>query len=119
MSLTVAGALSGALPDSLRLACALLFSYVGGLIPTAVMSGGPVHARSPQHIGTTQGMIMQASQFGQFFGPLLIALVAQRLGGWSASIGAMLAFGALCVLSGMHVGRFERRLTHPDTAGAR
>lgn len=116
MSLTVAGALSGALPDALRLASALLFSYVGGFIPTAVMAGGPVHARSPQHIGTTQGMIMQASQFGQFAGPLLIALAAQRLGGWSASLVAMLAFGVLCVLSGVAVGRFEKRLALPEAA---
>ena len=119
MCLAAIGALSAALPDALRLACVLAFSMVGGLIPTAVLSGGPVHARSPQHIGTTQGMIMQASQFGQFFGPLLIALAAQRLGGWSASIGTILMFAALCAGAGLAVGRFERLLARPGQSAAR
>ena len=110
MGVTAGGALSAVLPDAMRLASVLAFSFLGGLIPTAVLSGGPVHARSPQHIGTTQGMIMQASQFGQFFGPLLIALAAQSLGGWSASLTSMLAFATVCAVAGLAVGRFEKRL---------
>ncbi len=107
MALTAAVAFSAGLPDTVRLACVLAFSLVGGVIPAAVLAGGPVHARSPQHIGTTQGMIMQGAQLGQFFGPLFVALAAQRFGGWSASLGVMLAFAALAAASGWAVGRFE------------
>lgn len=112
MAITAAIALSVALPDGIRLASVLLFSLIGGLIPAAVLAGGPVHSRSPQHIGTTQGMIMQGAQVGQFFGPILVALAAQSLGGWSASLGAFLALAALAALAGFVAGRFENRLPH-------
>ncbi len=119
MALTAACGLSAGLPDPARLASVLVFSLVGGMIPAAVLAGGPVHARSPQHIGTTQGMIMQGAQLGQFFGPLLVALAAQGLGGWSASLGVMLSFAALAALAGLVVGWFESRLAAPDPATAR
>ena len=119
MAITAACALSVALPDAIRLSSVLVFSLIGGLIPAAVLSGGPVHARSSQHIGTTQGMIMQGAQLGQFFGPLFVALAAQQLGGWSASLGVMLAFAAFAAFFGLIVGRFEDRLAAPATLPAR
>ena len=119
MALTATCALAAALPDALRLASVLAFSLLGGLIPAAVLGGGPVHARSPQHIATTQGMIMQGAQLGQFFGPLFVALAAQGLGGWSASLGVMLAFAAVAAVAGLVVGRFELRLAPAQHGAAR
>ncbi len=119
MALTASGALAAALPDPLRLTCVLLFSLLGGVIPAAVLAGGPVHARSPQHIGTAQGMIMQGAQIGQFFGPLFIALAAQGLGGWSAALWIMLAFAAVAAFAGLAVGYFERRLAPVPEAPTR
>ena len=119
MALTATCALAAALPDTLRLASVLAFSLLGGMIPAAVLGGGPVHARSPQHIATTQGMIMQGAQLGQFFGPLFVALAAQGLGGWSASLGVMLVFAAGAALAGLVVGRFELRLAPPSPSAAR
>jgi MFS transporter, DHA1 family, inner membrane transport protein len=119
MALTAACALWTLLPDALRLASVLAFSLLGGTIPAAVLGGGPVHAPSPEHIGTTQGMIMQGAQLGQFFGPMLVAIAAQSLGGWSASLGVMLAFAAACAIAGLVVGRFEQRPAAPAHSGAR
>ena len=119
MALTATSALASGLPDALRLASVLLFSLVGGMIPAAVLSGGPVHARSPQHFGTAQGLIMQGAQIGQFFGPMLVAMAAQGLGGWSASLGIMLALSATAAAAGVVVGRYERRLARPPVSPAR
>ena len=119
MALTASGALSATLPDALRLASLLAFSMLGGLIPAAVLAGVPVHAPTPQHIGTTQGMIMQASQSGQFFGPLLLALGAQQAGGWSASLGIMLILAAIALGASFLLGRFEQRLGSATSATAR
>ncbi|MCX7160482.1 MAG: MFS transporter [Proteobacteria bacterium] len=119
MALTATSALASGLPDALRLASVLLFSLVGGMIPAAVLSGGPVHARSPQHFGTAQGMIMQGAQIGQFCGPMLVAMAAQGLGGWSASLGIMLALSATAAAAGVVVGRYERRLARPPVSPAR
>ena len=110
MGITAAGLLLAAAPDAVRLACALAFSVLGGVIPAAVFSGTTVHAKTPQHIGTTNGMVMQASHASQFAIPILIAWVASRAGGWEASLQVMLALAATGVVAGLAVGRFERRL---------
>jgi MFS family permease len=110
MGVTGAGLLSAA-PDGVRIGCALAFSVLGGVIPAAVFSGTAVHAKTPQHIGTTNGMVTQSSHLSQFVIPILIAWVASRAGGWEASLRVMLTLAVIGVAAGVAVGRFERRLT--------
>jgi sugar phosphate permease len=110
MGVTASGLLWAAAPDAVRLTCAMAFSVLGGVIPAAVFSGSTVHAKSPQHIGTTNGMVMQASHASQFAIPILIAWVASRAGGWEASLQVMLALAVTGVAAALAVGRFERRL---------
>ena len=110
MGTTALGFFSGALPDAARLACVLAFSTLGGVIPAAVFSGTTVHARSPQHIGTTNGMVMQSSHAAQFALPILIAWVASRAGNWGASLHVMAAMALIGVVAALAVGHFERKL---------
>lgn len=109
MSLTSLGIFAGGAPDAFRLACVLVFSLLAGVIPASVFSGAPAHARSPAHIGTANGMIMQSSHLSQFVIPVLVAWIASRQGGWNASLGAMLGLAALGVAAGAVVGRVEAR----------
>ena len=109
MGLTGIGLLAAGAPDALRLACALAFSLLGGVIPAAVFSGTTVHAKSPAHIGTMNGMLMQSSHLSQFVLPLVFAWLATRSGGWSASLGTMLGLAASAATTPIAVGRFERR----------
>jgi MFS family permease len=102
------GMLSELLPDGARFALVLAFSASAGTIPAAIFSGVAVHAKSAQHIGTTIGMVMQASQIGQFFGPIALAWLATHFGGWGATLPAMLAFAAGGVACGVALGRIER-----------
>jgi MFS family permease len=110
MGATALGLFAAGLPDGLRLACALAFSFLGGVIPGAIFSATPIHARSPEHIGTTNGMIMQASHLAQFTVPIVVAWVASRFGGWSASLDTMLALSCAGVFAGLAVGHYEGRL---------
>ena len=110
MGATALGFFSTALPDAARLACVLAFSTLGGVIPAAVFSGTTVHAKSPQHIGTTNGMVMQSSHAAQFVIPILIAWAASRAGSWSASLQVMLALAVTGIVAALIVGRFERKL---------
>lgn len=98
------------LPAALRYALVLAFSFFAGVIPASVFSGLPLHARTPQHIGTGNGIVNQASQAGQFFGPLALAWLAATLGGWSAALWAMLAFAAGAALCGLAIGAIETRI---------
>ncbi len=109
MGCATVGLLAAGAPDAVRFVCALGFSLLGGVIPAAVFAGSLVHARSPAHIGTMNGMIMQSSHLSQFVVPILVAWTAAHAGGWSASLGTMLALAALGFASALAVGRFERR----------
>lgn len=109
MVVTDVAMLNDALPDGLRYASCLMFSMGVGVIPACIFSGVVVHAKSPQHVGTTNGMVMQTSQAGQFFGPILLAWLATHFGGWGASLWAMLAFAACAAVCGYAVLRIEAR----------
>jgi cyanate permease len=97
------------LPDAARFSLVLAFSCCVGVIPAAIFSGVAVHARTPKHIGTTNGMVMQSSQIGQFFGPIAIAWLATHSGGWTASLWAMLAFATCGAACGLVLGAIEAR----------
>jgi DHA1 family inner membrane transport protein len=106
------GMFAEALPGALRFAMVLAFSISAGVIPASVFSGLPVHARTPQHIGTANGIVMQASQVGQFLGPLVLAWMATQFGGWDASLWALLAFAAGAALCGVAIGKIENRIRY-------
>jgi MFS family permease len=104
--------LTDAVPDALRYTSCLVFSMGVGVIPACIFSGVVVHAKTLQHVGTTNGMVMQTSQAGQFFGPILLAWLATHFGGWGASLWAMLAFAASAAACGYAVLRIEARGAH-------
>ena len=110
MAACSAGMLGPQLPDGLRYLLCLVFSGVAGVIPGAIFSGLPVHAPTPQHISTGNGMVLQTSQAGQFFGPLALAWLATYYSGWGATLWAMLAFAAGGALCGMAIARIEGRM---------
>jgi MFS family permease len=60
-------------------------------------------------------MVLQFSNLGQFFGPLAIAWIATRYGGWQAALWAMLAFAAVAAACGFALSAIEKRMG----AGAR
>jgi DHA1 family inner membrane transport protein len=103
------GMFADALPASVRFTLVLVFSFSAGVIPAAVFSGLPVHARTPQHIGTGNGIVMQASQIGQFLAPLVLAWIATGFG-WHANLWALLVFAAGAALCGIAIGRIENRI---------
>jgi MFS family permease len=109
MVVTDIGMLSSMLPDGMRYFSCLAFSMCAGVIPACIFSGVVVHAKTPEHIGTTNGMVMQTSQGGQFFGPILLAWLASSFGGWGASLWAMLAFATGGALCGYAILRIEAR----------
>lgn len=108
MALCSAGMLAPLWPDVVRYLLCLAFSACAGVIPGAIFSGLAVHAKSPQHISTANGLVMQTSQAGQFAGPMALAWLAAHYGGWGATLWAMLAFAAGGALCGLALARIER-----------
>ena len=109
MALCATGMLLDALPNAPRFLLVLAFSACAGVIPAGVFSGVPVHARSPLHVGTGNGLVMQSSQASQFVAPVLLAWMASRFGSWSASLSALLAFAACGAACGFALELIEAR----------
>ena len=103
------GMLSTGVPGTARFALVLVFSLCAGLIPASVFAGLPVHAPTPQHIATGNGIVLQFSNIGQFFGPLAIAWIASQFGRWEATLWALLAFAAIGAACGAAIGVIEKR----------
>jgi MFS family permease len=96
-----------ALPDLLRLAAAIGVSFIGGTIPAAVMASSTVLARSPQQIGTLQGLFMQGAQLGQFVGTPAIAAIVAATGSWQSSLWVTVPAALVGITLGLAVGRLE------------
>jgi MFS family permease len=109
MAVCSTGMLGAWLPDAVSFLLVLAFSMCAGVIPASIFSGIPVHAKTAQHIGTTNGMAMQSSQAGQFVGPIVLAWLASHFGGWGAALWAMLAFAAGGAACGLALAAIEKR----------
>jgi sugar phosphate permease len=70
------------LPPALRYLAICLFSLVGGFVPATLFMLGVRLAPRPSAVSTTVGLMQQASAFGQFVAPPVVAWLAHRVGGW-------------------------------------
>lgn len=109
MGLCTLGIFAAALPDLLRYALCLAFSLVGGMLPTAVLSGAPVFAPGLGQVGTTNGMLVQGSNTGQVIGPPAVAAAVQAGGSWEAAGILMLAACIAAALAALALRPIERR----------
>lgn len=100
---------SESLPDGWRYAACVWVSFAGGLIPAAVMTSSSVLARSPQQVGTLQGLFMQGAQLGQFVGTPLIAATVAASGHWSSGLWVTVPAALIGVSLGLVAHRLEQR----------
>ncbi|MGE4242659.1 CynX/NimT family MFS transporter [Ramlibacter sp.] len=93
-----AGADGGGAPAMVRYGAVLLFSAIGGLVPTTLFSLAVQAAPDTRTVSTGVGWMLQWSGAGQFAGPPAVAWVASLAGGWHwtwAVTGAMACIGLL------------------------
>ncbi len=104
--------MNSAPPVALRLGAAALLSAVGGLIPGVLFSAVPVHAPSPRHIASVNGLMLQGVAFGQLAGPAIAAFVVGMTGNWSASLVVLVPLAAATLSAALALGRLEKRVDH-------
>ncbi|MBL8377763.1 MAG: MFS transporter [Burkholderiales bacterium] len=108
---TCAAAFAESLPDLLRYAACVAFSFGVGVLPGSVMSASQTHARTPAQVGTVQGMIIQGSNIGQFVSPLVVAAAVAQAGGtldWQRMLGLLVVSAGLIIICGVMIRRVER-----------
>ena len=72
-------------PPSIRYISIILFSGVGGLIPSTLFAMAVHFAPDMKSSSASVGWVMQWSAIGQFSGPPLLGLLASQMGSWNYS----------------------------------
>jgi hypothetical protein len=93
------------LPAALRFVAVLLFSMLGGMIPSTLFSLAVRLAPGEGTVSTTVGWMQQWASFGQFAGPPLVAWVASGVGGWHWTWAVTGACSLLGLLLAWQLGR--------------
>lgn len=91
----------------LRFSAVLMFSAIGGLIPSALFALAVKLAPSERTISTTVGWMQQWSALGQFSGPPLVAWLASQVGGWHWTWGVTASCSLMGILLAWQLGRRE------------
>ncbi|CAM3723791.1 CynX/NimT family MFS transporter [Castellaniella denitrificans] len=112
MILCAWAAFGAGLPATGQFVAVLMFSMVGGLVPTTLFVLGLTLAPSPQTASTTIGWMQQCSSLGQFVGPPFVAWVVNRAGGdWQWTWTATAAFAATGIVLAVLIGLRARPAT--------
>ena len=80
------------------LACAVVFSLVGGIAPAVFSRIGVDLAPAGGSVSAVIGLMQQLFNVGNFIGPFILAWVAVLAGGWQASWLMTCGFSALGIL---------------------
>ena len=96
------------IPDSGRIALALFFSFIAGLVPPTLFAGAGMHSPSPALIATTNGVIINGANIGVLLGPPILGAIIGAYGGWESSILMMGALGVMGLTTSLLLGYVER-----------
>ena len=114
MILCAWAAFGAGLPATGQFIAVLLFSMVGGLVPTTLFVLALHLAPTPQTTSTTIGWMQQCSSLGQFVGPPIVAWTVHRAGDdWQWTWTATAAFAAAGIVLAILIGRRTQQPTRP------
>ncbi len=95
--------------------CAIGFSCIGGLIPSAVMGATPFYAPAPSLIGATNGLLVQGSNLGIVLGPPIVSAIATRVGwNWVPAATGGAAVVAMLLALNLHSSTKSRSWFLPE-----
>jgi cyanate permease len=110
VALTVWGVLDPALPLALRIASALAFSLVVGIVPSAAFSGVVAMSAGTASAGAAVGLLVQGSSVGQLLGPPLVVGVGSAVGSWVGGAVTLTCLAACLLVGGLLYRRLEKPL---------
>lgn len=108
MASTVWGVLDPGLPVGLRVASALAFSFVAGLVPCALFAGLAAVSARTGSAGAAIGLVTQGSGVGQLLGPPLVVAVGAAHGPGAAQSAVLVGLAGLVALGAGMLPRGER-----------
>ncbi|MGK6315978.1 MFS transporter [Neorhizobium sp. DT-125] len=104
-------------PLWMRYASSVLYAVSGGVLPATIMGSLPVYAPRRDLVGTFSGFVMQGSNIGQVFGPMLLASIVAA-SGWQGAPYYIAGATGLGFVLALLLRQTERRIAaaHPKTA---
>ena len=102
MGVTGACVFIPSLPGVWAVVLCLLFSAVGGLIPSTALQSAPRTAPDPSVVPLHLGLVMQGNYLGQLVGPVVVGNIVAH-GGWPAAAWPVLAAACAGVWLGWRV----------------
>ena len=111
MAPCAAGVFSAFVPPEIKVALAMVFSAVGGLLPAAILGAASVHAPTRDHVATVNGLIVQGSHAGVVAGPPVLAMLVASMGSWDRSwiLAAVFGLAGLGVTAALRAVERRRR----------
>jgi cyanate permease len=117
MAATVWGVLDPALPAAVRVASAIAFSAVSGLIPSALFAGLAAVSAGTNSAGAAIGLVTQGSAVGQLLGPPLVVAVGAALGPGAAQSAVLVGVTGLVAVGAVVLPRSGPDGSHPTPGG--
>jgi cyanate permease len=103
-----AGIFAPGLPFGVTYGFAVIFSAVGGLLPSTVLVTLPDFVETAHDLPAVNGLVVQCQQFGSASGPFILAAFVSATGGWTAC-GPLLCVAALAAVAlGLRFRSIER-----------
>ncbi len=99
-------------PLWMRYGAAVAYAISGGLLPATIMGALPVYAPRRDLVGTFSGFVMQGSNIGQCFGPMLLASIV-GIAGWSGAPYYILSTTLLGFALALCLRQMEQRTAAP------
>lgn len=95
------------LGSGVRIAAAVAFAYVGGLVPAAIFVRLRMTTVDASSGTIVMGLIVQSSHIGQLVAPVALAALASAVGGWQASPLLLVPAAATVVATAFALRRHE------------
>jgi cyanate permease len=108
MAASVWGVLDPASPLILRVAAAIAFSFVAGLVPSALFAGLAAVSAGTDSAGAAIGLVTQGSAVGQLLGPPLVVAVGAAVAPGAAQSAALVCLAGLVAVGAVALPRGER-----------
>jgi cyanate permease len=108
MAATVWGVLDPALPPDVRIVSAIAFSFLAGLVPSALFAGLAAVSAGTASAGAALGLVTQGSGVGQLLGPPLVVAVGSALAPGAAQSALLVCFAGLVAVGAVVLPRAGR-----------
>ncbi|SOD98380.1 MFS transporter [Blastococcus haudaquaticus] len=116
MAVTVWGVMDPGLPTNLRVASAIAFSFVAGLVPSALFAGLAAVSAGTDSAGAAIGLVTQGSAVGQLLGPPLVVTVGTAVATGAAQSAVLVCLTGLVAVGAVVLPRAGRQGSQPSPA---